>query len=71
MPVDRTGNPDDLLDRTDAAKLLGYSDPNVIDSYRSRDAGYFPDPRRNRPVALAPRDPVDLRRRTDAALPPP
>lgn len=43
-PVDRTGDPDDLLDRAAVAKLLGYSGPKVIDSYRARNVGYFPEP---------------------------
>lgn len=43
-PVDRDGDSDELLNRTEAARLLGYSGPKVIDSYRARNLGYFPEP---------------------------
>jgi predicted DNA-binding transcriptional regulator AlpA len=42
--VDRRGDPEELVDRHEAARLLGYSSPKVIDSYRARNLGYFPDP---------------------------
>lgn len=42
--ADHTGDPDELLDRHAAAELLGYAGPNVIDSYRARNPGYFPEP---------------------------
>jgi predicted DNA-binding transcriptional regulator AlpA len=48
--VDRTGDPDELLDRHAAARLLGYTAANVIDSYRARNTGYFPDPDAGRPL---------------------
>lgn len=48
--VDRNGDPDELLDRTDAAQLLGYAGPTVIDSYRARNVGYFPEPDDTRPL---------------------
>ena len=47
-PVDRDGDPDELLDTTQVAHVLGYrgADPGAtIRSYRQpRHGGYFPDP---------------------------
>lgn len=48
--IDRTGDPDELLDRHAAAQLLGYFGSNVIDSYRARNPGYFPNPDAYRPL---------------------
>lgn len=48
--VDRTGDPDELLDRNAAAQLLGYAGPNVIDSYRARSPEYFPAPDAQQPL---------------------
>lgn len=48
--VDRTGDPNELLDRAAAARLLGYSGASVIDSYRARNIGYFPEPDARRPL---------------------
>jgi predicted DNA-binding transcriptional regulator AlpA len=42
--IDRTGPPDELVDRHEAARVLRYSDPKVIDSSRARKKGYFPEP---------------------------
>lgn len=49
-PVDRIGGPDELVDRAAAAKLLGYSGPKVIDSYRARNPGSFPEPDATEPL---------------------
>jgi predicted DNA-binding transcriptional regulator AlpA len=47
-PVDRDGDPDELLDATEAGRVLGYrgNDPGAtIRSYRQpRHGGYFPEP---------------------------
>lgn len=43
-PVDRTGNPDDLVTMAEAARMLGYHGPATIRSYRNRFSGYFPPP---------------------------
>lgn len=48
--VDRGGDRDELLDRAAAAALLGYAGPKVIDSYRARNVGYFPEPDDTRPL---------------------
>ncbi|RZT75532.1 hypothetical protein EV383_6273 [Pseudonocardia sediminis] len=42
--VDRSGDPEELLDMREAAQVLGYRGPQTITSYRSRNPGYFPDP---------------------------
>lgn len=49
-PVDRSGDPDELLDQAEAAALLGLSGPKVISSYRARNKGYFPDPDAEQPL---------------------
>jgi hypothetical protein len=40
--VDRHGNPDDLVDAAEAARMLRYSNRNVI--HANRRLGYFPEP---------------------------
>ena len=40
--VDRTGRPDDLVDATEAARMLRYSSRYVI--HANRRLGYFPEP---------------------------
>jgi hypothetical protein len=42
--VDRSGDPQELVDTAEAARILGYAGPNTITSYLSRNSGYFPDP---------------------------
>lgn len=49
-PVDRSGDPEELLDQAEAAELLGLSGPTVIGSYRSRNKGYFPEPDAEQPL---------------------
>ena len=54
--VDRDGDPDDLVDAAEAARMLRYSSRYVI--HANRRLGYFPEPdahgpvRRGRPVPL-------------------
>jgi predicted DNA-binding transcriptional regulator AlpA len=43
-PVDRSGEPDELVDAEEAARILGYASPRTITSYLARNVGYFPDP---------------------------
>lgn len=40
--VDRSGDPDDLVDAAGAARMLGYSSRDVV--HASRRLGYFPEP---------------------------
>lgn len=40
--VDRGGDPDDLVDATEAARMLGYANRHVI--HANRRLGYFPEP---------------------------
>ncbi len=40
--IDRTGDPDDLVDAAEAARMLGYSSRDVI--HANRRLGYFPEP---------------------------
>jgi hypothetical protein len=40
--VDRTGDPDDLVDAAEAARMLGYASRDVI--HGNRRLGYFPEP---------------------------
>jgi hypothetical protein len=40
--VDRTGDPDDLVDAAEAARMLRYSNRDVI--HANRRLGYFPEP---------------------------
>jgi len=40
--VDRSGDPDDLVDAAEAARMLGYARGNVI--HANRRLGYFPEP---------------------------
>jgi hypothetical protein len=40
--VDREGDPDDLVDAAEAARMLRYANRNVI--YANRRLGYFPEP---------------------------
>jgi hypothetical protein len=40
--VDRGGDPDDLVDAAEAARMMGYSGRDVI--HGNRRLGYFPDP---------------------------
>jgi hypothetical protein len=40
--VDRQGDPDDLVDATEAARMLGYASRQVI--HGNRRLGYFPEP---------------------------
>jgi hypothetical protein len=41
-PVDRAGDPNDLVDAAEAARMLGYSSRDVI--HANRRLGYFPEP---------------------------
>lgn len=54
--VDRSGDPDELVDMSEAARVLGYRGPQTISAYRSRNGAYFP----------APDDPAGLRWRRSA-----
>jgi hypothetical protein len=60
--VDRTGDPDDLVDAAEAARIMGYSGRDVI--HAARRAGYFPGPdshgttARGRPAPLWKRSTV-------------
>jgi len=60
--VDREGDPDDLVDAAEAARMLHYSGRDVI--HASRRTGYFPDPdawgttARGRPAPLWKRSTV-------------
>ena len=60
--VDRTGDPDDLVDAAEAARMLRYSGRDVI--HANRRLGYFPEPdaygkaARGRPVPLWKRSTV-------------
>jgi hypothetical protein len=60
--VDRSGDPDDLVDAAEAARMLGYANGNVI--HANRRLGYFPDPdaygpcTRGRPAPLWKRSTV-------------
>ena len=60
--VDRAGDPDDLVDAAEAARMLGYSSRYVI--HANRRLGYFPGPdghgpaRRGRPSPLWKRSTV-------------
>ena len=40
--VDRQGDPDDLVDATEAARMMGYANRHVI--HANRRLGYFPEP---------------------------
>ena len=40
--VDRDGDPDDLVDAAEAARMMGYARRNVI--HANRRLGYFPEP---------------------------
>jgi predicted DNA-binding transcriptional regulator AlpA len=42
--VDRSGDADELVGIREAARVLGYARKQSIESYRSRNIGYFPDP---------------------------
>jgi hypothetical protein len=46
--VDRHGAPDDLVDATEAARMLGYASRDVI--HANRRLGYFPEPDDYRPA---------------------
>ena len=60
--VDRDGDPDDLVDAAEAARMMGYSGRNVI--HANRRLRYFPEPdahgpaRRGRPAPLWKRSTV-------------
>jgi hypothetical protein len=60
--VDRTGDPDDLVDAAEAARMLRYANRYVI--HANRRLGYFPEPdgygpaRRGRPAPLWKRSTV-------------
>jgi hypothetical protein len=60
--VDRSGDPDDLVDAAGAARMLRYSSRDVI--HANRRLGYFPEPdaygpaRQGRPVPLWKRSTV-------------
>lgn len=44
-PLDRSGDPDELVDVDEAARVLGYANRRTIDSYLARRGrGYFPEP---------------------------
>jgi hypothetical protein len=40
--VDREGDPDDLIDTTEAARVMGYANRHVVKA--NRRLGYFPEP---------------------------
>ncbi len=42
--VEQTGDPDELVNAGAAARILGYSSPQVISRYLTQRPGYFPDP---------------------------
>ena len=60
--VDRDGDPDDLVDAAEAARMMGYANRYVI--HANRRLGYFPEPdgyapaRRGRPAPLWKRSTV-------------
>lgn len=41
--VDRSGDPDELVGLTEAARVLGYRDAGTLRAYLSRNQGYFPE----------------------------
>ncbi|WP_308820223.1 hypothetical protein [Pseudonocardia alni] len=43
-PVDHTGEPDELVDITEATRVLGYRSESTIRSFLSRNGDYFPAP---------------------------
>lgn len=43
-PLDRSGDPDELVDITEATRVLGYRTESTIRSFRSRNGDYFPSP---------------------------
>lgn len=43
-PVDYTGEPDELVDITEATRVLGYRNESTIRSFLSRNRDYFPAP---------------------------
>lgn len=53
--VDRSGDPDELVGIREAARVLGYARKQSIESYRSRNIGYFPDPDATEPNRWARR----------------
>ena len=61
--LDLTGDPDDLLTMTEAARALGYRHAATIRSYRARSDHYFPPPgphpRHRDRAATAPVAPVE------------
>ncbi|MBP2371375.1 hypothetical protein [Pseudonocardia parietis] len=43
-PVDHRGEPDELVDITEATRVLGYTNESTIRSFLSRNRDYFPAP---------------------------
>jgi hypothetical protein len=47
-PVDRSGEPDELVDAEEAARILGYASPRTISSYLARNVATSPTPTTSR-----------------------
>jgi hypothetical protein len=54
--VDREGDPDDLVDAGEAARMLRYANRYVI--HANRRLGYFPEPDAYRPARRGPQAPL-------------
>ena len=54
--VDRDGDPDDLVDAAEAARMLRYANRNVI--HANRRLGYFPEPDAHGPARRGRRAPL-------------
>jgi hypothetical protein len=54
--VDRGGDPDDLVDAAEVARMLGYANRNVI--HANRRLGYFPEPDGYGKGSTGPRPPL-------------
>lgn len=44
LPTDYAGDPDELVDTAEAARMLNYARPGVIITYLTSNPGYFPEP---------------------------
>ena len=54
--VDRQGDPDDLVNATEAARMMGYANRHVI--HANRRLGYFPEPDAYGPAPRGPAGPL-------------
>jgi hypothetical protein len=55
-PVDRDGNPDDLVDAAEVARILGYASRYVI--HANRRLGHFPEPDAHGPARRGRQSPL-------------